>query len=193
MDRSILLVVAFVFSIPAAGPAGARDTAADRLVGQALQAEVGGDNAKRSELLQQALRLSPKCEAARWQTGHVRAERQWLTLPEAENAAATSTMLQRYRKMRAERSGQTTPTMLHLTMARWCQGQPALAEQARFHWLKLLERDPNAPEALAALGLCRYQGELIDRDQVQSREKARQAVQEWTRKLRALADRLPAG
>ena len=63
MSTSFLLLVAMAVSSPAAGAAGTRDTAADRLVGQALQAELQGDNAQRGELLEQALRSSSEMQS----------------------------------------------------------------------------------------------------------------------------------
>lgn len=95
-------------------------------------------------------------------------------LPEAEGAAAENPSLRRYRIMLADCLDELTPALAHLMMARWCHQQIGLTEQARFHWFKVLERSPGEPEALDALGLCRYQGELASRHEGQTRNRLEQ-------------------
>ena len=147
-----LLVFVVLTALPTVGLGDAGSSKADRLVEQVLEAELQGDNAKRKELLDEALRCSPQCEAARWQTGQVRVERKWMTLAESHHAAVQDPLLDRYRQTCAECYEQMTPAAVHLTMAQWCR-KCKLAEQERFHWLKLLEHSPSQPEALATLGL----------------------------------------
>lgn len=188
MSTSLLVFVVLTAS-PPVGAGDARSSKADHLVEQALEAELQGDNDKRQALLEEALRCSPLCEAARWQSGQVRVDRKWMALAESHQAAAKDPRLERYRRMHAECDGRMSPAEAHLAMARWCR-QSKLAEQERFHWLKLLELSPNEPEALAALELCWYEGELLRREEVIERQAARRAERQWSEHLQELAPKL---
>ncbi|NLX96205.1 MAG: hypothetical protein GXY83_08510 [Rhodopirellula sp.] len=185
MSTSLLVFVVLTAS-PAVDAGEAKSSKADRLVELALEAELLGDNARRRDLLEQALRLSPQCEAARWHAGQMRVGRQWLTVTESQQAAAEDPLLARYRQTLAECYERMIPAAAHLSMARWCR-QSKLAQQQRFHWLTLLELSPNEPEALAALGLCWYEGELVSRDEVTVRQTRQRAEREWSERLQRLA------
>lgn len=189
MSTSLLLLCLVAVGTDAGVTARTKDIEAERLVDLAFRAELQGDNAKRQELLQQALQLAPRSEAARWQTGHVRVGRQWLTRHQAERAVAEDPLSGRYRNKLAESYEHLSPSMAHLTLARWCR-QFGLVEQERFHWIKVLERHPELPEALTALGLCHYRGEWLTQDEARARDQAAHAAQRWTRKLRELASTL---
>jgi hypothetical protein len=80
---------------------------ADRLVHEALAAELAGDNARRNELLAQALKEDLNCRAARWQSGYVNLDGKWLTTAEAAQKFASDHVLAEYRRRRdaAARAG----------------------------------------------------------------------------------------
>lgn len=184
-----LLVFVVLTASPAVGAGQAMSSKADRLVQQALEAELHGDNAKRKDLLEEALRSSPQCEAARWQTGHVRVGRKWLTLAESQQAATEDPRPGRYRQTRADCVDRMAPSALHLTMARWCR-KYKLPERERYHWLNVLEYSPNDAEALDALKLSWHEGQLIGRDEVAELQAARRATHKWTGRLKRLAPKL---
>ncbi|NUQ63206.1 MAG: hypothetical protein HUU20_12070, partial [Pirellulales bacterium] len=188
MSTSLLVFVVLTAS-PAAGAGEARNSEADRLVEQALEAELEGNNAKRRNLLAEALRAAPQCEAARWQTGQVRVGRRWMTLAESQQTAAEDPLLERYRRTLAECDGRMTPAAAQRAMARWCR-QSKLPQQERFHWLKLIELSPNEPEALAALELCWHRGQLMGRDEAAEMQAVERAQHEWCDRLQELAPRL---
>ena len=75
-------------------------SAADHYVRQALAAEVAGDDARRNELLNQALAADPNCRAARWQLGYVSFDGKWLTPQEADRKYSSDRNLAEYRKRR---------------------------------------------------------------------------------------------
>ncbi len=187
-----LLVIVVLMAPPAVDAGQARSSKADPLVQQALEAELHGDNAKRKDLLEEALRSSPQCESARWQTGQVRVGRKWLTLAEAQQAAAEDPLLGRYRQTRGDCAARMTPLAVHVTMARWCR-EHNLSERERYHWLNVLEHSPNDEEALHALKLSWHEGQLIGRDEVAELRAVRRATRKWTERLKDLAPKLSRG
>ena len=57
-----------------------------------------------------------------------------------------------------------------LLLARWCQ-EKKLTEEARFHWLNVLRVQPNHEEALRALEVQWYNGQLLKREQVAEQKR----------------------
>ena len=78
-----------------------RLSAAERLVRDALAAELAGDNARRDELLSQALNEDPNCHSARWQSGYVSLEGKWASADDAQRRFSTDRNLVEYRRRRA--------------------------------------------------------------------------------------------
>jgi len=74
-------------------------SAAD-LVRAALLAAAANDSQRRDELLSQALRKDPDCPPARWHSGYVRLDGQWLSTDDAQRRAAADQRLAEYRKLR---------------------------------------------------------------------------------------------
>src|SRR5260221_9951948 len=75
-------------------------SSAERLVREALVAELAGDNARRAESLAQALEADPNCRVARWQSGYVNLEGKWLNSYEAAKKFAADRNLSQYRRCR---------------------------------------------------------------------------------------------
>src|SRR5690349_7261073 len=80
-------------------PSPATPTAA-ALVEQALESELAGDALQRTTLLKQALELDPNYAPARWHSGYVKVDGQWLSLDEAARRGAADPHLATYRKRR---------------------------------------------------------------------------------------------
>jgi hypothetical protein len=89
-----------------AGSDSAPISTAERLVREALAAELAGDNARRAELLAQALEADPNCRAARWQSGYVNLEGKWLTPSEAAQKFSADRSLAEYRRRRDAAAGE---------------------------------------------------------------------------------------
>jgi hypothetical protein len=79
-----------------------RLSAADRLVRQALAAELAGDNARRDKLLSEALKEDPNCRSARWQSGFISSDGKWQMPDEAQQQFSGDQNLAEYRRRRAE-------------------------------------------------------------------------------------------
>lgn len=84
----------------AAKPPSEAAVAADRLVREALAAELAGDNGRRDELLAKALREDPDCRAARWHSGFVSLDGKWLTVADAVDKFSVNQNLAEYRQRR---------------------------------------------------------------------------------------------
>jgi hypothetical protein len=74
---------------------------AERLVREALASELAGDNARRDDLLSQALKSDSNCQPARWQSGYVSLEGNWTSADDAQQRFSTDRNLVEYRRRRA--------------------------------------------------------------------------------------------
>jgi len=85
---------------------------------------------------------------------------------------------------------------LELALARWCHSN-GLEEQARFHWMRLLQVKPASPDAIKGLGLVVYGDKLLTREQLEAEKKlehaANAALARWEPALRKLKADLESG
>ncbi len=166
------------------------------LVRAALESELGGPSEVRSELLKQALARDPDYAPARWQSGFVRWDGKWLSPSEVASRTARDPLLAEYRK---RRDAMVDKADDHRELAAWCH-KNKLLEQARLHWLKVLEFEPADEQALSGLGLQWYDGRLLTAAQIEQGKKAaieqRRAHKAWqarATKWRGAIDHGPAG
>jgi hypothetical protein len=138
------------------------------LVQAALESELNGPSELRKTYLDQALASDPNYAPARWQSGFIRWDGEWLTPEEVAKRAAHDPLLAEYRR---RRDAMVDKADDHRTMAAWCH-KNKLADEERIHWVKVLEFEPNDAEALAALGLQWHQGRLLTRPQIEQAKKA---------------------
>ena len=173
---------------PAAGPQAVEAGPEVALVRQALKAEVDGDNGRRTALLDQARQTAPNDERANWHSGRILAGQRWLALDEAQRLAKADRQLARYATLRD--SASNTPRT-HRELARWCR-RSGLDDQARLHWILLLDRQSGDKEAMRALDLRNYRGRLLTRQQIDQWKRdvaAREEFMEsWEPKLKAWKD-----
>ena len=130
---------------------------------KALQNEAAGDNARRTQSLQDALKRSPRDAATHWQLGQVRMDGQWLTPDQAQKIAAGDKRLAQYRTLR-DRSVLAVDSQAAL--ARWCH-KNKLFDEERAHWQTVLQLQPGNPDAIQGLGLKPYAGMLLTQPQIQ--------------------------
>ena len=126
-------------------------SAVEALVQEALHRSVYGLDDERDALLKQAVSLDPDYAPARWHLGYVRAGDQWVPNAEAATEAQQDQRVTAYEHKRAQ-AKPTVADQQHL--ARWCQ-QRGLHDQARAHWVQLLELSPDHSEARRQLGFRR--------------------------------------
>jgi len=167
---SLIVTAGVVWSQEAASgedPSDGESTMALDLVRDALQAEVDGDSARRAAWLEEALRVDPECESARWQSGFVRIDGQWLSLDAAASKFRSDSTRAEYREVRE--SLQESPQK-DLLLARWCQ-EKNMADEAQFHWLSVLRAQRDHAEALGALGVQWYNGLLLTPEQIEQQKR----------------------
>ncbi|MEX2112211.1 MAG: hypothetical protein WD845_03450, partial [Pirellulales bacterium] len=133
------------------------DATPAELVNAALCSELDGPSDQRQTLLDRALALDPNYTPARWHSGYVRWDDQWLTLDEVATRAADDKQLAEYRQ---RRDAMIDTADGHRELAIWCK-KNRLSEESRIHWAKVLEFDPADAEALAALDLQFHEGQLL--------------------------------
>ena len=143
----------------------------------ALESELGGPSEVRDELLKQALARDPNYAPARWQSGFVRWDGQWLTAEQVAQCAASDRLLAAYRQRRDAMVDRADD---HRELAAWCYKNKLIAE-ARVHWTKVLEFEPDDSAALAGLGLEFYANKLLTKQQI---EQQRKDDAEWLAKMR---------
>lgn len=194
LQGTLLLVVAW----PLAGLCCAAETpdasTADRLVREAMQAEIAGDAARHATLLEQAVRIAPNYSLARWQSGQIELDDDWQAIEEAQQAAAADKRQAEYRRLR-EQAGDSPAGQLAL--ARWCRKND-LFDEARLHWASVLSVQPNHEEAQRALGVRWYDGRLMTYAQIrhakEQKKAARTAARRWAPRIanwrRDIADEL---
>lgn len=158
-----------------------------QLVRQALQREISGANSERGELLQQAIDQNPDFAPARWHTGHVRVGNQWISIDDVPTQATNHQQLLQYRRRRSR----TRDTVwAQLGLAEWCL-QQGLTSQARAHFTKVLELEPDHVEARTRLGFRQVDGGWIGPEELrEARQRAAIAARglvEWKPKLIELA------
>ena len=163
-----------------AGGNEATPTTAERLVEEASQARNGGNTARYFELLRAAVRLAPDYSLARWQLGQVQVDGDWLAVEEAQRRAAANPRQGEYRELR-KAHGESPQGQRAL--ARWCR-KYNLDQESRFHWASVLSVNPNNKEALRALEMRWYDGQLMSRSGVMQAKTessgARRAARRWS-------------
>ena len=161
-----------------------------RLVQDALAREAQGVDSGREALLQAALHQSPGYAPARWHSGYVKSGKRWAHFNEVAVQAASRRVLARYRLIR-NRYPQTVEGQLNL--AKWCS-QRKLNAEARAHYTKVLELNPNHVEARARLGFCRIEGVWLSPQEISAaRKRAREAeaaLRKWRPRLEILRKQL---
>ncbi|MEM9353102.1 MAG: hypothetical protein AAGA92_08820 [Planctomycetota bacterium] len=133
-------------------------------------------------------RIEPRL--ARWYDGQLEHHGRWLTVGEAQEAAAGDLKLLEYedRRAQAERSLRG-----HQRLARWCE-KNELPRLARVHWMHALRIAPEDKAALAALDLVWYDGILMtpeEKRRYREREKGFAAEQKrWRSRAKRIARRV---
>lgn len=111
--------------------------------------------------LREALVAEAAEPLAKWYGGRVEFSGRWLSIDEAQRAAAADERLSDYRELR-DRSDDSLRT--HERLARWCQRND-VAELAELHWLHVLRFAPQHAAALNALEMRWIDGILMTDDE----------------------------
>lgn len=160
------------------------------LVQEALHREVYGLWDQRDELLGRAAALAPDYAPVKWHQGYVAYQGQWI---QAEDAAQWSSRDARLAEYKSLRAPQPDTVAAHLRLATWCRTQ-GLDDQARAHWLRVLDLNPDQPQARARLGFRRVEGGWATDEEVDAANRERRAtaaaLAKWRARIEELRDRL---
>lgn len=143
-------------------PKELQESAAARLVEQALNAELAGDLNRRRALLDEALQVDPEHAHARWKSGQVHFDGQWRNVGEISDLVNQDRRWQEYRNLRSSMNDTAED---HLELARWCR-RKRLEGEERFHWVNVLLHHPDHEVARRRLRLREYLGGLYTFGQV---------------------------
>lgn len=179
--------------LSAATPADTSAPTSEELVREALRSELQGNAPERTRLLEAALARDPDCGPARWQLGFVRVGDKWFPAGETPADPAKDKLLNAYR---VKRDAMIDTADNHRDLAIWCHRRK-LDEHSRVHWAKVLEFDAMNAEALQALGLQDYNGQLMTRAQIEREKKRaieeRSAAEKWQAQARKWRKMLESG
>lgn len=151
-----------------AAPGGVADDQVDaqRLVREAVQADMLGQREQRDAALSQALRIAPDCALAHWYSGQVLVGGKWTDVDNAQLQAVSRGRIAQYQQLRDLHAGSLQG---HRLLARYCR-KNALKDRERLHWYAILQTQPGNVEAMRCLGLLPYRGTLLTQEQIDQLE-----------------------
>lgn len=178
-----LLAAAGAAPLFAAETADDRERAAAGHVQDALRNEITGKTSERNHSLTMALQQSAKYEPALWHSGQVKFENEWLNFREVPAKLSGRTNLAAYRTQRGKAENTVAS---QLALADWC-AKRRMPEQERAHLTKVLELEPEHPDARRRLDFVRVDNTWLTRQQVEASGKAAEvasaAYKKWQPKL----------
>ncbi len=178
---SFLVLAAFPFNASLASDRPEKEAErARKLVQDALQSEASGADVSRSELLAQAVSLSPDEPTVHWQQGQIRKGKNWSSYPNIVAQTKNSKELDEYRFLR-DNSNPTLESQYELV--KFCN-KHGLKDQATAHWSAIAELEPENVEAKNQLGFERIDGQWIHRRELEmEREKAKRVSESLQKKM----------
>ncbi len=138
---------------------------AGELTRQAFEAEIRGEPATRQRLLLDTVAAHPQYQPAQSQLGKLKLGNQWISASDYQKQFEENSRYQQYLAMR---SGAEHNLRNHVDAAKWCR-RYRLNDEEQFHWRAVLSFDAKHAEALRALGLQWFEGELLSRDEIAQR------------------------
>ncbi|WP_428306782.1 polymorphic toxin-type HINT domain-containing protein [Lacipirellula sp.] len=159
---------------PTAAPAKAETSAAEpnpnaasQLTVEALAAQLVGEVQERDALLEEAIAADPNFAPARWQRGEMLDQGKWRSVASVQKRLAANPSREEYLELR-----DSSPDTLaaHAELAQWCM-RNGLANEERFHWMKVLFADPRHELAQSQLGLQHYRDGLYTKEEIADFEK----------------------
>lgn len=140
----------------------AEQLAVDDLVQLAFDAEIVGEQARRGELLVNAIRRSPDHATARGHAGYVRLGDQWRSVKNVERLNAVSGPVTEYVNLRNRLAGSLNG---EAALARWCR-KTGDRDREQFHWANVLQMNSGHAEARRHMGVRQFRGRLMTAEQV---------------------------
>ena len=134
-----------------AAPRAEKQAEAKSLVAEALHAEVFGDAARRTELLDKAGTLAPNLDEPHWHSGQVKIANKWVGVDEVPGLLANDLRVAAYDKKRAAARDTVED---QFALADWC-AEHKMPEQERAHLTRVLALQTDNVVARTRLGFLR--------------------------------------
>lgn len=179
-------IVAWPSSAVAVTPQPIAGLSAEELVNEALFSEIYGRDSHRRELLDEALSTASDTQAARWHSGQVRFDDDWVNIDQIPSLANSDPKYAEYLKVRPDYPD-TVAGQLGLGV--WCR-KKRLNDQARAHFSRVLQMAPDHKQARAFLGYKLVQGVWITNGELQQfRDRSREVrknLLEWKPRIEGI-------
>lgn len=128
--------------------------------------------------------IDPSSDLARWHSGEVKLNGEWLAIDDYENQMANDEQLAEYRRQREE---VTNGFRSELKLAGWCRRQK-LHDAERLHLTRVVRNPASSVadrnQAMQRLGLRMYRGKALTEKEIteleMSRQLAKQHDEHWT-------------
>jgi tetratricopeptide (TPR) repeat protein len=158
------------------------------LVKDALYYEISGEIESRNQLLQNARSLDADFAPALWHSGKIEFDTQWLSIEDVIPLAQNDRQLAAYEKQRDRTSDNESG---NLQLAQWC-AELRLDAQARAHFNRAIEFNPDNLSARAALGYRQYRGAWVSQAEFEQRAASQarrtKALNAWWPRISAIRD-----
>ena len=174
-----LAVACLTFALPAWGgnaisaPTRYDGLTADDLVREALTAELDGRSRDRDYWAEEAIKLAPARPTVRWLDGQVSVSGRWVKIEQAPGLVGRDQDYQRYLHLRSMFSD-TGEGQYQLGV--WCE-KLRLKEQARAHFTRAVQLDPDHAAARSRLGFTRIAGQWQSAAKLRQIESLRKKLQ----------------
>ena len=153
-------------------------------VKEALHREIYGLTSERNQFLATALESNPNNKPARWHSGFVQQDGDWIRFNDFPERSHTAATIVAYRQMR-DRSENTSQSQLEL--ANWC-AENNLADRERAHLHAVLDVNSNHVEARERLGFQLDNGRWVSQAETEAAEnrveQIRRSIEQWGDKMR---------
>jgi tetratricopeptide (TPR) repeat protein len=173
----------------AAEPLGGPSLSAEDLVQEALGAESDGRSRDFARWSREALAQAPALPAARWLAGQVLVQGDWVKADEAPKVLASDKNYQEYLRVRAKYADTARD---QFRLGQWC-AQRRLTEQARAHFARVVQLDPNNAAAWAQLGYKRVGETWCSPADIERLKHLKSDYAYWKAKLETIRNGLGAG
>jgi hypothetical protein len=147
------------------------------MIDEARSAELDGRNDDHLFWTREALRSAPANPAAHWLAGEVQVDGRWTSVEAAPSAMIGDKNYQEYLRIRSK---YTATARDQSRLADWCAAH-RLDDQARAHFSRVVELDPNNAAAWKRLGYKRVGGQWRTAEEIeQARDRQKQVRSDLT-------------
>ena len=155
---------------------------------RALQSDIEGDNVYRDSMLSAALREDPNCQLARWRSGFVRVEDEWISVDDQSALSSRGDGIQK--EYESRRNISLDRSREEMNLANWCR-RKQLSDVADMHYRRVADNSENAMvlrnAAARKLGLRMILGRWASQEDINEYRlmirRAERNLQKWSGRI----------